>query len=54
MSNIIKLKNKDADWDNFDPEKYVAANYSSILPADEEILKYIVEFYSTTPPLVNI
>lgn len=50
---MTRLKNKDVEWDDFDPRKYVAANYIHILPADKEVLKYIVEFYRAVPPVGN-
>lgn len=44
------MKNKDYSWDEFDPQRYLAANYRTILPPDREIFTSLVEFYHEHQP----
>ena len=39
------------NWEQFDPYSYVDNNYSSIHDEDREIIRKLVEFYSSFSPL---
>lgn len=50
MTKPTRLNNNDVNWNSFNPELYLRANYVSILPPDREILKYLVSFYKKSNP----
>lgn len=44
------LKNKDVNWDEFEPMQYLKNNYISILPPDREIIQKLAAFYAKEKP----
>jgi len=50
MTKNLILKNKDVNWDEFEPLEYLESNYVSILPPDREIVQKLVTFYEKEKP----
>jgi hypothetical protein len=42
-------RNREVDWDQFDPDMYCRENYRSILPVDLEILRQVRDFFGAGP-----
>lgn len=44
------VRNRDAPWHEFDPHRYVAANYATVLPLDLDVLSHLSDFWAAMPP----
>jgi hypothetical protein len=45
MADTKVVRNEDAPWEEFSSELYFADNYSTVLPADREIIEQVSDFF---------